>query len=74
MQIKLKKLRKYGEKGKTGHVDVVSVKGPYHGRAAAALSSLAENRNRNLAAIALKRMKRMNNLDHPKKTITKKNK
>ena len=69
--LRLKKQRKYGVAGKTGHVDTISVKGPYHGRAANALVSLTENRNKNLAAVALKRMKRLNNIDFPKKTITK---
>ena len=72
VKLKLKKLVKHGVKGKTGHVEVVTVKGPYHGRAAKALVSLTENRDKSLAKVALRRMKRLNNIDYPRKTITKK--
>ena len=72
IQFKVKRARKYGVKGKTSHQFTVEVKGTYGGRAAAALASLVENRDSKLAGIALRRMKRLNNTEFPKKSYARK--
>ncbi|CAG9329774.1 unnamed protein product [Blepharisma stoltei] len=72
--LKAKKLRKYGLKGKTQHeVKIAVKKGDYSGRAKSALVSLVESRNPGLAKAASERMQKLHSSEHPKKTITRRN-
>lgn len=72
--LKIKKLRKYGVKGKTNHEDrVVIKKGGFAGKAKRALVSLVENRNPSLAKAASERMTKLHQSEVPKKSITRRN-
>jgi len=71
--IRLKKRRKYGEKGKTGHETTIEVKrGGFAGRAKNTLASLVENRDASLVAAARQKMAKLHSTEVPKKTISRK--
>lgn len=73
--LNLKRLKKYGVKGKTGHVTTVAIKrGGYSGKAKDTVKALLSTKRPDLVNSALLRMRKLQNTEKPKKIITNKRK